>query len=348
MSDNLLREHIEELASRKGGAHYLLQALDENPHADDKCFEALSQLVDRVTFHQISLGADVRSELSSFLRTQSSHLTAILSAWQAAFLAAEPSRYAMQLLLARYPSWIRDIPEEGSEAFRTILPAIAPHLGEVREDGVRTLISILNGCSSARNRGMLCESIVAYKGTSGATILAAARIADLCLKLDAPALAERMSVVMAPDELMETKEGRTLLPKIAALSMGGSSVDPATRMIAIELCFTVAERSFSSASYLVNKIQNLPEMPPDVRSAYLNAFDRIVSQVGISMVGYGSKALLELFLRGNVVDTVLFIDRGLALANRYGKVAAQNFFELKTAAARRAGQAGRLAMRAAG
>lgn len=338
MSDKRIREHIEELASRKGGAHYLLLALEQNPLADDKCFEALSQLVDRVTFHEISVGEDARSELSTFLATRTSELPALLSAWRAAFLAAEASRDGMRLLLLRYPTWIRAVSEARIESFTTLLPIIAPDIGDLKDDGMKTLISILNGSSPGHDCRTLVDRLAAYQGTSGEIMLATALIADLSLKSNAPALFERMVAVMPPSKLMENKDARTLLPLISDISIDGGSLSRATRIAATGLCFTVAEYSFSSALYVAKKIKHLPEMHSDVLLSYLRAFDGIVTAIGISMVGFGSKELLERFQTAGMESTLLFVDQGLSVAKKYGKVAAQKFFDQKTAAARRAAQ----------
>src|SRR5258707_5663471 len=125
MLDNDLRGHIEELASGRSSGYCLLLALEDNPNAEETSFQSLSRLVDRVTFYEISVGEDVRGELTSFLKSTKGDLASIVSAWSLAFSAAEPSRYGMKLVLSRYPAWIRGVSERGNEAFRMVLPMLA-------------------------------------------------------------------------------------------------------------------------------------------------------------------------------------------------------------------------------
>ena len=337
MSDKYLREHLEELASRKTGAYYLLLALEENPAADEKCFAALSLLVDRATFHEIKLGDDARNGIRSFLKTRRSDLATALLAWSTAFSAVEHSRYAMGLVLARYPAWLNDVSEVGNESFRTLLPMISPQIYEMKEDGIKTLISILNSRSSADECRELVDDISVYKDASGEIILAAARVAELSFKSNTPSIVGRMAALIAP-KLLETKDIRTLLPKIADVSDEVGSVDQTTRAMAVGLCFSVAEHNLSSAMHVANKIKEAFELPSDVLKAYLSAFDQIVREIGISMVGFGLKELRERFQRAGVDNALHFVDQGVSVAKRYGKTAAQDFFNQKTVAARRAAQ----------
>jgi hypothetical protein len=170
--------------------------------------------------------------------------------------------------------------------------------------------------------------------TSGEVILAAARITDAALKSGEADVAQRMVSVLNPDKLMETKEGRSLLPAIAAV---GQDSDPTSRALAAGLCFTIASDNFSSALHVAKKLRSLPEMRTDVRHAYLRSFEALIRQVGVSMVGFGLEKLAGRYQK-NAEGTQRFVDQGLSVARRYGRFAADEFFQQKTAVSRQAGQ----------
>jgi hypothetical protein len=147
-----------------------------------------------------------------------------------------------------------------------------------------------------------------------------------------------MVAVMVPNKLIETRASSALLPAIAAISNEKTLGDYSAAIAGVGLCFTVAERSFSSASFVAKRIRDLPDMPSGAHSAYLHAFDAIVGRISISLVGFCSEELLQRFRRGNIEDTLRFVDEGIAVVERYGRVAAEAFIEQKTMAARRAAQ----------
>jgi hypothetical protein len=192
-----------------------------------------------------------------------------------------------------------------------MLPVIAPYAAELKGEGVTTLVSLAGSA--------VADAVAAYHDTSGEIILAAARIAHI-----APNQAERMVKVIPSEKMFDSKEGEKLLPAIAAAGMKHGAG-------AIGLSLSVAEQSFSSAVHVARRISALPSVP----DGYLGAFDGIVQQVGAGMVGYGLKQLLDSF-NHDEAKTSRFVDQGLATAKRYGRNAAQEFFERKTAASRRA------------
>lgn len=305
-----MREHIEELAARKGGWHYLLLALEENPRADEASFEALAHVVDRVTFHEISAGEDIRRELGSFLKTQDGDVAGLMTAWTDAISAAEPSRDAIRVLLSGFPRWTRTLSANGVGAFGAVMPVLAPFAAELKDEGVQAVVSILSDT--------VASTAAVYRESSGEIILAAARIVHI-----APGEADRMATIAAPEKIFEIKEGEKLLPAIAAAGAKHGAD-------AVELCLNVAEQSFSSAVHVAGKVAGIAQVP----RGYLDAFNRIVKHAGISMVRFGLKQLPERFEKNGVESTLRFVDQGVAIGKRYGQIAAQEFFEEKTAAAR--------------
>jgi len=101
--------------------------------------------------------------------------------------------------------------------------------------------------------------------------------------------------------------------------------------------FSVAEHSFSSASFVAKKVKNLPEMPATYGSPIWVRFDRIVKVIGISMVGFGSKQLLDRFQKVNV-EVLCSLSIRLFRCREIRENCAQDFLEQKTTAARLAAQ----------
>jgi hypothetical protein len=334
MVDKYLSEHIQELASRDSSAFYLLLALEGNPSADDKCFASLAHVVDRMIVHEIALKKEARSELVEFLRTQNKQLAELLDGLDKGFVAAEPSRSAMRMVLTSYAGWVHEVASEEPQHLSKLLVLIGPAIPELKEEGVEAMIGILKGCSSDQARAVLLERVLVYAMTSGEVILAAARITDAALKSGEADVAERMVSVLNPDKLMETKDGRSLLPAIAAI---GEDSDAISAALAAGLCFTIASDNFSSASHAAKKLKSLPEMRADVRHAYLRAFERIIREVGVSMVGFGLEKLPGRYQK-NAERTQTFVEQGLSVAKRYGRFAADEFFQQKTAVSRQVGQ----------
>ncbi len=74
--------------------------------------------------------------------------------------------------------------------------------------------------------------------------------------------------------------------------------------------------------------------------AYLNAFQAMVEETGTSLVGFGTKQLPAMFQKAGEEPATEFVALGVAIAHRYGRLAAEEFFEQKTAAAKGASPLG--------
>lgn len=136
-----------------------------------------------------------------------------------------------------------------------------------------------------------------------------------------------MLIAVPPDAMLDSKEARALLPAVAALKSPGAAA----------VCIAVARHNHSSALNLARQFPALlAPLPPESQAAYLNAFENIVDEAGISLVGYGSKQLPAVFQKAGRERAGQFVTEGLAIARRYGKIAALEFFEQKTAASKQA------------
>jgi len=54
------------------------------------------------------------------------------------------------------------------------------------------------------------------------------------------------------------------------------------------------------------------------------------------MIGYGTKQLPALFQKAGEERATQFVEQGLVIAHRYGRLAAEEYFDQKTAAAKKA------------
>ncbi len=331
-------EHVRELAAQKSEAYELFLALEENPFADESCFRSLAQIVDWIVFHPISLEGGTLDELRGFVRSEPEDLPSTLPVLALALSeAANPGR--MQILLAGYARWLRAASNTARPYLLGILPNIAANLDELREGGVEELIACLNACASEEDCEILAGCVGRYQETSGSILLAAAQIAGVAIRTDSRALVEKLMIAVAPEAMLDSKAARELLPALARLKT--ASGEPAAGEFvwsaAIGLCVTVAANNHSSALHLARHLaESLAALPSMRQLAYLNSFQCLIDAAGISLLGYGTKRLPGLFQEAGDELASQFVAQGAAIARRYGRVAASEFFERKSGASREA------------
>ena len=342
MTTMIATEHVRELAARKSEAYELLLALEENPHADEACFRSLGQIVDWIVQHPIPLEDGTLDDLREFVRSTQDLDSTLPVLGLALAEAANPGR--MRVLLTGYPKWLRAVSDTGRPCLLGILPNISAHLNEP-ESSVDSLIACLNACESVEDCEILCECVGRYQDTSGSIITAAAEIAGVAIRTNSRQLVEKLMIAVAPEAMRDSKAARELLPALARLktiAAGESAV--ASESIwssAIGVCVAVAEDNHSSALHLARHLgASMIAMTPAMQLAYLNSFQKIVEDAGISLLGYGTKQLPALFQEVGGERASQFVAQGAAIARRYGKVAAEEFFEQRSGASREAAPAG--------
>ena len=338
MSSPIATQHLRELASNKSKAYELLMALEQNPDADESCFAGLASAVDRVVLEEISLDAAAIEDLARYLSAPAADLGSTLAVLAVALSEADPDRSSVRLLLTRFPHWLNRASDAARPHFLAILPNIAAHLKDLGSNGVESLIDCFNGCASSEDADLIARCIVRYQETEGPMIAAAAELGSLFLRTDARACIERMLIAVPGEAMLDSKEARALLPAIAALksAAGGDLVWSATAAV----CIAVARHNHSSALNLARQLAGVAaSVPADARIVYLKAFESIVDEAGISLVGYSTKQLPALFQKAGADRASQFVAEGTAIARRYGKVAAEDFFDQKTAASKEASPA---------
>lgn len=327
MSSSIAAEHLRELAGRKSKLYDLMLVLEEQPGADESSFESLASIVDRAVFNEISLDAEALGGLVALIKGPAEDLASTLAVLAVALSEAEPDRDRLQLLLSGFPRWLGSASPAARRHFLAIVPNIAALSNELGESGVESLIACFNGCSSDADADLIARCIVRYQETTGDILKAAAELGSLLIRADARSRIDRLLIAAPPDAMLDSKEARALLPAMAALKNPG----------AVGVSIAVARQNHSSALNLSRQFPALlAPLPPESQAAYLNAFENIVDEAGISLVGYGSKQLPALFQKAGRERAGQFVTEGLAIARRYGKVAAQEFFEQKTAASKQA------------
>jgi hypothetical protein len=274
-------------------------------------------------FHEISLGPGELDGFLGLVKAASDDAASTLAVLALALSEAESERQSIHVLLAGYPKWLNAISYTARPYFLGILPNIAALLSELQDSGVDVLIASLNACASAEDCEIVSGCIGRYRETSGSILIAAAEIAGIAVRGNSRPLVEKMITAVSPEAMLDSKPARELLPALAKLQTAA----------AIEVCVAVARENHSSALNLARRIH-------EHSAAYLNAFQRIVEEVGTSMIGFGTKQLPVLFQKAGEARATEFVAQGVAIAHRYGKVAAEMFFEQKTAAARQASPVG--------
>jgi len=331
-------EHVRELAERKSKAYELLLALEENPHADEACSRSLAQIVDWIVSHPISLDGGTLDDLRGFVKCEAQDLASTLPVLALALSeAASPRR--MRLLLAHYPKWLKAVSDIARPYFLGILPNVAAHLNELEGSGVDALIVWLNTCTSAEDCEILAGCVDRYRETSGRIILAAAEIAGVAIRTNARPLVEKLMTVVVPDEMRASIPTRELLPALVKIKTAAAS--ESAWSAAIGVCLAVAASNHSSALHLARHFEgSLVSMTPERQLAYLSSFQRVIEEAGIALLEYGTKQLPALFKGAGDQRASQFVAQGVAIARRYGKVAAAEFFEQTSGASREASPLG--------
>ena len=329
-------DHIQHLAARKSKAYELLLALEQTPQANESCFQSLAHIVDRIVFHEISLSGGVLEGLNGFVKEEGQGLESALAVLSLAMSEAEPERGNIQVLLAAYPKWLRTVSVTARPHFLGILPNIAPLLTEMESSGVETLIACLNTCASAEDCEIMAGCAGRYQETSGSILIAAAEIAAVAIRTGSQPLVGKLVTAIDPEAMLDSKPARELLPALVKLRTAAGS-EPVWAA-AIGVCIAVAGENLSSALHLARHLQT--SLTPQTPLAYLKSFQRIVEEVGPSLAGYGTKQLPVLFQKAGEERAVHFVEQGIAIARRYGRVAAEEFFEQTTAAAKQASPLG--------
>ncbi|HEY1756084.1 MAG TPA: hypothetical protein VGG72_11850 [Bryobacteraceae bacterium] len=343
----LATEHVRELAARKSGAYELLLALEENPHADESCFRSLALIVDWIASHPISLEGGTLDDLRLFVRSQTQDLASTLPVLALALSeAANPGR--MRVLLTGYANWLREISGLARPHFLGILPNIAANLDELEGGGLEKLIACLNACSCAEDCELLAECVGRYQETSGSILLAAAEIAGLAIRTDSRPLVQKLMIAVTPEAMVDSKAARELLPALARLKTAGgkwTGSEPGRHELvwkgAISVCVEVAAINHSSALHLARHLREaLAKLTVERQLAYLNSFQGLIEAAGTSLLGYGTTQLPALFQEVGDERALQFVAQGIAIARRYGRVAAEEFFEQRSGASRQALPAG--------
>ncbi len=330
-------EHVRELAERKSKAYELLLALEENPYADEACSRSLAQIVDWIVSHPISLDGGTLDDLRAFVQCDADLASTLPVLALALSEAASPRR--MRMLLAHYPKWLRAVSDIARPHFLGILPNVATHVNELEGSGVDALIGCLNTCASAEDCEILAGCVDRYRETSGSIILAAAEIAGVAIRTNARSLVERLMTVVVPDQTRASRLTRELLPALVKIKT--AAISESAWSAAIGVCLAVAASNHSSALHLARHLEgSLVSMTPETQLAYLSSFQRTIEEAGIALLGYGTKQLPALFQEAGEERASQFVAQGVAIARRYGKNAAAEFFEQSSGASREASPLG--------
>ena len=108
LSSPVAAQHLRELAAGKSKIYELLLALEQNPQADDSCWQSLAGIVDRALFNEISLDSATLRDLGVVVSKTPDDLGSTLAALDAAL--SEGERLAFGKRSAEPPAWIPDRP----------------------------------------------------------------------------------------------------------------------------------------------------------------------------------------------------------------------------------------------
>jgi len=333
LSSPVAAQHLRELAERKSKAYELLILLEQNPSAGEACFHALGRVIDHTILTEVALDPSVWSGVVS---APSEDLAADLAGIDSALAATGQDRGRTQLLLRNYPAWMRQSSPVSWPHLRSILPKISPMLDELGAEGIEVIIECFNGCGSAETAGVVSDAVATYAETAGDIVRAAAELSSLFLRTGSPDAIAGMLRTVTPEQIFDSKDARGLLPAIAKLKVA----DDPVWSTAAEACIISAGYNHSTALNLARTLSGvLARLRPEIAVPYALALREVVASGGISLIGFATKQLPAMFESAGAERAATFVSEGCSIARKYGRVAAQEFFEQKTSAAKQAAPA---------
>jgi hypothetical protein len=196
-----------------------------------------------------------------------------LDCWARTARSAYPYRSAMQVVLLRFAGWWRDAGPGQREAMAAHLPQLAPAVGDLLDEGVRTLIS-------AGKPALACAAV--YALTTGDAVRAILRITS---RGDAaPAVRDellaRIPEVFPPERMEDSRDAERFLPALErAAAAAGDAWDLAVR-IGLHLAASDVSSAYGACLELPKAIAKAPAPRP-----YLEQFLALVSALGNRVAG---------------------------------------------------------------
>ena len=216
---------------------------------------------------------------------------------------AHPDRKAAAYLLANISHW-------SNPALLESLPALAPAVLDLGDDGMKTLLE------AAVLDPRTVPAVAAYAMTNKAIIRAAATLALHAARNHQIADLQRLTAACPAEKMEESKDAERLFPAVAAVAD------------ALPLAAALAARNISSARGTCLKLAKISRTP-----AYLSDFRTLVEAVGIQAIGF---CLGELHRGHGDPGMRNFVAQAAEAARQYGTFAGQAFLERKTPTARAA------------
>jgi hypothetical protein len=205
--------------------------------------------------------------------------TEALTCWAATARAAHPYRSAMQVVLLRFPGWWRDATPAQHQAMMAHLTQLAPAIGDLLDEGVRTLIS-------AGQPSLACAA--SYALTTGDAVRAIVRIAGR--GVDSPTVRDellaRLTEVFPAEKMEESRDAERFLPALErATAAAGDGWDLALR-IGLQLAASDISSAYGTCLELPKAIAKAPAPRP-----YLENFLALVTALGNRSAGFCLKKL---------------------------------------------------------
>ncbi len=333
--DDAADQHVQELLARGRRDYLAFELIDQAPDDAEnleRIRESLVAVVETSVREELKQGEAIRGAAAELLRRP--RASDLFAAWRSCLEAAAPDRKAMKRLCAEFPALVDALGQDALFGESDFIRETLKHYGRRGLDMLRGGLGEGLRSLPEDRRKALIEWLTPYAGSAydkpfaGLAVVAAVLIQDggdeLLKRLSEAVPPEAFEEQVPPDKFaIRCGEGlervpRALQPRFARLAA----------LAAIQSC--------GSAAAIGAKLPpRLERLSPDARAEYLDAFIRLVDEVGIRTVGFCLNKLHDLYA-GRASAAGAYVEQVCLVARRYGPSAAAAFLEQRTAASRRA------------
>jgi len=339
MNTDILRIHRKELAETPFPIYRLFDLVD----AQDMDHESrasingeIAPLIDLILFQELSVRIDTLcGSAGKVLELPPALAAQAFRSWRETLEGATKSRGAMRMISHRFGEWLSALRPLTLESALQLLPAIAPVIGDLKDDGVAETLRALDRGESGEDRIVITTALAAYGSTTAPIVSGCCRIAAKAIQWNRKAEFTTLLEKIQVRDMEESVDSERLVPAIADFCDLCATVEPSIWPLAFDLALLITSQNHSSAYKATRGLRRLiPRLDAGTVPAYLSDVHSLVSQLGVRTVGFAMRRLPRFYAEHGADRTREFVQTAAAMAQTNGINAAQLFIEGKTAVSR--------------
>ncbi len=221
-------------------------------------------------------------------------------------------------------------------AYAGTLPRMCAGAKALGQAGLLALFDEIDALPEADARAEHLAFIAPYGEIDGDALAAVHALGRRAREIGRVDLTERMTAACAVETLLETTDGRRLLPSLGKLLKTTASADDRLFASEVTLVTDVARGHPSSAFELTQGLLGrLSELERARVADYVEDFGKLVEVMGLRPVGFGLGQLPKMYRR-SPADARALVEAAVSIGRVDGPTAAQWFILGKTAAGKQA------------